>query len=207
MSKLDNMCIGSEVDLIFRTQGDEIIKKTTVIDRLDPKYGTGILCKLIYFEAGEIVTTKDLVEVIIHNIGSNNDYSFKQVRALPIVQNNCLALICDREATVISKRDATRVDCNNPCLIRIAGYPGSIKGTMKDISLSGLACVIKNTPVNLQEDADIFINVLGSEEDIKLLGNIVRLIDLDTDNEKLVGIKLKNIDNQLIKFIHSINKR
>lgn len=205
MSYITEMGTGSNVSLVFNVNDKEIVKDTTVIGMLDPKYGQGIMCELIMHGGQVLNCSLNLSHVIVYDNISGNEYVFYKVRAVNVAMGNALVIYSADDVKPSDKRQAVRFPCDYDASFRVRSYPGTLPGQVRDISLTGIGCFIDNNAVEINEGDDIFVKVTGYDAQPNVVGTIARVIP-HVDNPTFIGVHMKNPSELMLGIVHHLEK-
>lgn len=201
MSKIVNMSEGSIVSLVFCVNDAEIAKRTTMRKVLDSKYGTGIQCDLLTHNGQVLNCSKGLNRVVVSDNNTGNEYTFMDVKAVNVPNGNALLIYSEEDVEPTLQNVAPRFLCDYEAIFRVSRYPGSLKGSVKDISLSGIGCIIENGKVALNVGDKIYTSVVGYDRQANVLGTIMRMNQDEYDSGlTFVGIKMDDL-NDLMRGI------
>ena len=189
MSHLFEMGENSIVTMKYKFKSGEIEKKTVILSRTEDRYGKGVFCKNLTHNGAVLNCTTGLNSVSVFDILTNREYVFKNVRAANMSDKERLVIYSDEDVNPENNRSAYRVACGMMCEIRIGDNRGVISGTVKDISYTGLGCIIvsSNYRISSGDKASCSIFTKGGSV-IKALGTVVRN-DVNNEKTRIIGIQ------------------
>lgn len=203
MSYITEMGTGSVVELVFKVNGNDIIKKTTIEGMLDPKYGQGIMCELVKHNGQVLNCSIGLSHVIIYDSNTGGEFQFSDVRAVNIARGDALCIFSSESVNPTNKRAAFRFDCNYDAKFRVRNYQGTLNGVVQDISLTGIGCQVYNGNVILNELDDIFVQITNYNEQPNVVGTIARKKPV-SQGVTFVGIHMNNPSTLMLGIVHHL---
>lgn len=189
MSHLFEMGENSIVAMKYRFQSGEVDKKTIILSRTEDRYGRGVFCKNLTHNGTILNCTTGLSSVTVFDVITNREYVFRDARAINLPDRERLVIYSELDVNPENNRSAYRVSCGMTCEIRIGDNRGVISGTVKDISYTGLGCIIipSNYRINQGDKASCSIFTKGGSV-IRAFGTVVRN-DINSEKTRIVGIQ------------------
>ena len=189
MSHLFEMGESSIVTMKYKFQSGEVEKKTVILSKTEDRYGRGVLCKNLMHNGTILNCTTGLSSVTVFDVITNREYVFRDARAINLPDRERLVIYSELDVNPKNNRSAYRVSCGMICEIRIGDNCGVISGTVKDISYTGLGCIIipSNYRINQGDKASCSIFTKGGSV-IRAFGTVVRN-DINSEKTRIVGIQ------------------
>lgn len=189
MSHLYEMGENSIVTMKYKFHSGEVEKKTIILSKTEDKYGKGVFCKNLTHNGAILNCTAGLHSITVFDVVTNREYVFKDVRAANLPDKERLVIYSESDVNPVNNRSAYRVACGMMCEIRIGNNRGVISGTVKDISYTGVGCIIipSNYKIREGDKASCSIFTKGGSV-IKALGTVVRN-DVNNEKTRIVGIQ------------------
>lgn len=203
---LNDMPVGSLVKMCFKFPNGEITLDTVAKERETKEVNT-LLCEYLLHEGKILKCSEGLCKVEIYNPDTKRTYCFRDIKAVNL-KDEGLLLLSKSRVKPIENREAFRLSCGYGCDIRLKSHSGVTKGTVHDISYTGVSCIIPrdSTKPEIYEPTSISITDDYTKNLHKVTGHVVRIDEDYSDDKILVGVKIDN-ERSVQDIIGSIQKR
>lgn len=195
--------VHDRVDIVERVLTVKYYDKSTKQMLFEPVYEEGTL---LSFE----LRRKDTECEIFYSDGSVT-YIFKRVKMFNMLDGEewCHACLGNIRSDVLNQRDAIRHVVRLKCEYTRGPHRGSTDGIIRDVSLSGFACLIKGH-VAVGDEPTVFVQfppgyIVGGK--VKVVGTVVRIVSNgDEDDLKLVGCTVNTETREYRNWLMALDR-
>lgn len=206
MSYINEMGIDSPVVMKYKFPNGELKQNTVITGTVEDRYGRGITCSCLVHDGKILNCTNGLVSVTVVDNITGREFLFRPVTAVNLPNKENLVIHCDSEAEPENNRSAYRVVCGYRCEIRVGDNRGVVTGTVKDVSYTGLGCIIIPSSYQIVEGNKVSCSIITDGGTvIKAVGTVMRN---DENNEKtrIIGIQFDELYSSIQKLVSALQR-
>lgn len=206
MSYINEMGVDSPVIMNYRFPNGELKQNTIISSVIEDRYGKGIICPVLMHNGIILNCTGGLVSVSVIDTLTGREYNFKGVSAVNLPDRKNLIIHCSTSAEPENNRSAYRVSCGYRCEIRVGDNRGVITGTVKDVSYTGLGCIIVPSSYQVTEGDKVSCSIITDGGSVvKAIGTVMRN-DENNAKTRIIGIQFDELYSGIQKLVSALQR-